>query len=221
VDRISDAFTWPIRDPHWVTKTLIIGLILLLPIVGAINGVGWMLAALDRLRAGDETLPPGHFGYLGRGIRLFAVYVVYGLAVVVISAAVYIPAVLVVTHEGRGAVNAGLISVGLLLSLFSFTLATFGLLALNFATPAIVLATERGGIAGGLEVARVLRHARASVINTLIAGLMLIAAGFVGSLGAVACGIGIIFSTAYSLAMQAWIVRSFEVGSKGPLHKEA
>jgi hypothetical protein len=42
---------------------------------------------------------------------------------------------------------------------------------------------------------------------------MLIAAGFVGSLGMVACGVGILFTTAYALAMQAWIVWSFEVGS--------
>ena len=42
---------------------------------------------------------------------------------------------------------------------------------------------------------------------------MLIAAGFIGSLGLVACGIGVLFTTAYALAMQAWIIRSFEVGS--------
>jgi hypothetical protein len=214
VDRIADAFTWPFRDPRWVTKTLIIGLILLIPIVGAINGIGWMLAALDRLRTGDETLPPGNLGYLGRGIRLFVVEVVYALAVLAISAAVYTPSVLILAHEGRGSANAGLITLGILLSLLSFTVATFGFLALNFLTPAIVLATDREGVAGGLRVTHVVRHARAPLINTLIAGLMLIAAGFVGSLGAVACGIGIVFSTAYSLAMQAWIVRSFEVGSR-------
>jgi hypothetical protein len=42
---------------------------------------------------------------------------------------------------------------------------------------------------------------------------MLIAASFVGSLGIVACGVGILVTTAYALAMQAWIVRSFELGS--------
>jgi hypothetical protein len=42
---------------------------------------------------------------------------------------------------------------------------------------------------------------------------MLIAAGFVGSIGLLACGVGVLFTTAYALAMQAWVVRSFEVGS--------
>jgi hypothetical protein len=49
--------------------------------------------------------------------------------------------------------------------------------------------------------------------NTLIAGLMLIAASFVGSLGIIVCGIGVLFTVAYALAMQAWIIRSFELGS--------
>ena len=58
MDRITDAFAWPLRDPDWLTKVLIIALILLIPIVGGINGLGWMLASLDRLRAGEERLAP-------------------------------------------------------------------------------------------------------------------------------------------------------------------
>jgi hypothetical protein len=100
-----------------------------------------------------------------------------------------------------------------LLSLLAFSVATLGSLALDFAMPSIVLATDGDGIRGGLHVGAVLRACRANISNTLIAGLMLIAASFVGSLGIVACGVGILFTTAYSLAMQAWIVRSFEVGS--------
>jgi hypothetical protein len=104
----------------------------------------------------------------------------------------------------------------LLLNLLSFSAATLGSLALNFVTPSIVLATDRGGIPAGLSVADVLRRARESGVSTLIAGLMLIAAGFVGSLGLIACGIGVVFTTAYALAMQAWIVRSYELGAAAP-----
>jgi hypothetical protein len=41
---------------------------------------------------------------------------------------------------------------------------------------------------------------------------MLIAASFVGSIGLVVCGVGLLVTLAYSLAMQAWIIRSFETG---------
>ncbi|TMG10253.1 MAG: hypothetical protein E6I06_05435 [Chloroflexi bacterium] len=179
MDRVTDAFIWPFRDPEWPAKIAVIGLILLIPIVGAVNGLGWMLAALDRLRAGEERLPPANFSYLGRGLSLFAANLFYYL---------------------------------LALLFLSFSILSVGYLALTFATPSIVLAVSRGGIAGGLRVDGVMRSVRRSLVNTLIAGLMLIAAHFVASLGLFVCGIGVVFTNAYALAMQAWIVRSFEIG---------
>ena len=213
MDRITDAFAWPPRDPDWIIKLLIIGLTLLIPIIGAINGLGWMLASLDRLRAGDEKLAPANLSYIGRGFPLFVVNVVYSLGVLLVAALIYVPAVLVATSQSQGQANPALVSLAILLSLLAFSVATLGFLALNFLMPAIVLATDRGGIREGLQFRAVLRASRANISNTMIAGLMLIAAGFVGSLGMVACGVGILFTTAYALAMQAWIFRSFEVGS--------
>jgi hypothetical protein len=213
VDRVTEAFAWPVRDPEWVTKVLVVGLLLLIPIAGAINGMGWMLAALDRLRGGQDRLPPANLRYLGRGFRLFVVVLVYGLAVAAVAALVYLPALLILAHEGQGNASPAAVSGAVLLSLLSFSIATLGSLALNFAMPSIVLATDRGGIAGGLRVLGVVRTTRASISASLIAGLMLIAASFIGSVGIVACGVGVLFSTAYSLAMQAWIVHCFEQGS--------
>jgi hypothetical protein len=213
VDRITDAFAWPAKDPDWLAKLLVIGLLLLIPIVGSINGLGWMLASLDRLRAGDEKLAPANLRYIGRGFPLFVVDLVYGLFIAAIAAAVYVPALILASNESSGSANPALISLAIALSLRAFSVATLGSLALNFVMPSIVLATDRGGIGGGLRVGAVLRHARANIANTLIAGLMLIAAGFIGSLGLVACGVGVLFTTAYALAMQAWVVRSFELGS--------
>lgn len=213
MERIADAFVWPSRDPEWLTKLLIIALTLLIPFVGAINGLGWMLATLDRLRAGEERLAPATLRYIGRGFRLFVVNVVYGLAITLVTVAIYVPAVVVASKQSHGSADPAMVSLAILLSVLAFSIATLGSLALNFAMPSIVLGTDRAGIVGGLNVSAVLGLARANIANTLIAGLMLIAAGFVGSLGLVACGIGVFFTTAYALAMQAWIIRSFEVGS--------
>jgi hypothetical protein len=132
---------------------------------------------------------------------------------VLVAAAIYVPALLIASSQSQGSANPALVSLAIVLSLLAFSVATLGTLALNFALPSIVLATDRDGIRGGLRVSAVLRRSRINVANTLIAGLMLIAAGFVGSLGIVLCGIGVLFTLAYALAMQAWIIRCFELGT--------
>jgi hypothetical protein len=214
VDRVGDAFVWPFRDPQWVSKILIMGLILLIPIVGGINGLGWMLAALHRLRAGEETLPPANFDHLGQGFRLFVVFFVYYLVLSAVAALLYVPAVVLLAQQGHeDSSNAVLVSLGIVLSLLAFSVATLGSLLMTFLTPSIVLAVDRGGILGGLGVGDVVRRARASLTNTLVAGLMLIAASLIAQLGFAACIIGVVFTAAYALAMQAWIVRSYELGS--------
>lgn len=214
MERIADAFVWPVRDPEWVGKVVVTGLILIIPIVGPINGIGWMLAALDRLRAGEERLPPANFEHLGRGFRLFLVFLVYYLVVVLIAAVIYVPSVLILAAQGRDTPNAALVSVGVGLLLVAYSFVTLASLVLTFAMPAIVLVFDRDGIVAGLSVNRVLKTASSPLVNTLIAGLMLIAASIVGGLGLIACAVGIYFTSAYALAMQAWIIRSFEVGAK-------
>jgi hypothetical protein len=212
VDRVTEAFMWPFRDREWLAKLLIMALILLIPIVGSINGLGWMLASLDRLRAGEERLAPANLTYLGRGIRLFVVELIYAVGITIVALVIFIPAFALSLHQGQSSANVGLIASAVLLNLLGFSTVTVLSLALTFAMPAIVLATDRGGIGGGIQVGAVLRRSRMNLSHTLIAGLMLIAASFIGSLGMLVCGIGVLVTSVYALAMQAWIVRSFEKG---------
>lgn len=213
MERVGDAFVWPFRDPDWLGKVAVMGLILLIPIVGGIDGLGWMLATLDELRAGRERLPPANFHHLGRGFRLFVVFLAYYLVVALAGAVLYLPAILLLARQGSGSPNPALVALGVSLLLLTVSVVTLGALALTFAMPAVVLAVDEGGILAGLHVGAIVSRARMSLINTLIAGLMLIAAGLVGQLGAAVCVIGVVFTSAYALAMQAWIIRSFEVGS--------
>ncbi len=216
MERITEAFVWPFRDPEWLPKVAIMGVILLIPIVGSINALGWMLATLDRLRAGEERLPPANFDYLGRGFRLFVVNLVYYLVLLLIAAVVYLPAVLILDAEGRSSPNAALVAVGTSLSLLTFSILSLGSLVLTFATPPIVLEFTRGGIRGGLRVAAVAMAMRKSPVNTVIAGLMLVAVQFIAGLGFFVCIVGVFFTSALAMAMEAWIIRSFEVGAPAP-----
>ena len=171
-----------------------------------------MLASLDRLRAGEERLAPANLSYIGRGLRLFAVELIYTLVIVFIALVIFVPAIALSTNQGQGSANGGLIAAAVLLNLIGFSVVTVLSLALTFLMPAIVLATDKAGVAAGIDVRAVVRRSRSNLNHTLIAGLMLIAASFVGSIGSIACGIGVLVTSAYALAMQAWIIRSFEKG---------
>jgi len=216
MDRITDAFVWPFRDPDWLGKVAVIGLILLVPIAGGIVGLGWMIGNIRRLRAGEERLAPLDSAYLGAGFQLFVVYLVYYFVLAVIAAVLYVPAIVILSQQGRDSSNPALVALGVGLLLLTFSIVTLGLLALTFAMPAIVLAVDHGGIGAGLRVDQIVHRMRVSVINTLIAGLMLIAAGLIGQVGSVVCIVGVVFTSAYALAMQAWIIRSYELGSATP-----
>jgi uncharacterized membrane protein YhaH (DUF805 family) len=212
VDRVTEALSWPFRDPQWATKLLVIALTLVIPIIGAINGLGWMLASLDRLRAGEEKLAPANLSYIGRGMRLFGAELIYTLVIAAVALAIFVPAIALSVRQGQGSANNGLIAAAVLLNLIGFSVITVLSLALTFLIPAIVLATDESGVAAGIDVRAVIRRSRSNLNHTLIAGLMLIAASFVGSIGLVVCGVGLLVTQAYSLAMQAWIIRSFETG---------
>src|SRR5690349_20391745 len=117
MERITDAFAWPFRDPDWLGKVAVMGLILLIPIVGGINGLGWMLATIHRLREGEEKLPPANFDYLGQGFRLFVVYLVYYLALAVIGLVLYVPAIVILSQQGHDSANPALVALGVSLLL--------------------------------------------------------------------------------------------------------
>jgi hypothetical protein len=61
----------PFQDPQWVTKTLIVGVMMLIPIVGAWNALGWGRAFYLRRRSGEPGLPDANLSYIGSGAIIF------------------------------------------------------------------------------------------------------------------------------------------------------
>jgi hypothetical protein len=205
VNELSDSIAWPSRDPEWVSKVLLNGLILLIPIVGQLVVLGWMLCALDNLRAGRQQLPPAGFSYIGRGVNLFVVFLVYGLAIGVVVG-VLIGAGFAIALSG----SAGLTALGVVLTLLGYGIVLLAYLVLALLSPAIILATERGGIAGGLDVPAVIRFVSADFETSLRVGLFALVSYVIGSVGAIACGIGQVFTTPYGYAVLAGVVHYYE-----------
>jgi Protein of unknown function (DUF4013) len=205
VNELSDSIAWPSRDPEWVGKVLLTGLILLIPVVGQLVLLGWMLAALDNLRDGREVLPPAGFSYLGRGVNLFVVYLVYIAALLAVFGVLF-GAGLAVSLSSSSASSL----LGVALILLGYAVLLVAGLALSLFTPAVVVATERGGIGGGLNVPAVIRLIGADVEESLRAGLFTLVASLIGSLGAIACLVGQYFTAPYGYAVLAGVVHHYE-----------
>src|SRR5260370_39768647 len=81
------------------------------------NGLGWMLASLARLRSGEERLAVGYFAHLGRGARLFVVELIYALGGAARRLGFYVPGILIAVSQSHGNGNPRVIALALLVDL--------------------------------------------------------------------------------------------------------
>jgi hypothetical protein len=196
MNNAGDAFPFPFRSPGWLGTVVLQGLILIIPIVGQISLLGWMMITLDNLREGRQELAPAGF-HLSRGIGLFGVELVYGIG------AAIIPGIL----EGTGAslmqqgssAGAALLALGYLLNLVTALL-------LAFLLPALILATYERGFGAAFDIGAVWRLATTDVSNTIIAALLIIVVHLVAAIGLVLCFVGVYFTSVYAYGVTAGIV---------------
>ena len=186
---------------------------LLIPIVGQMNLYGWMLACADNLQAGYPILARGRPPYIGRGAPVFLVLFVYGLVIA-------IPVVLLVFGAMGVTVAASLSPDGAPVPAFGGFFALFPLiqllgLAVTVLTPTIILATERHGIGGGLNVPKVVEAFVARPGPALLAGVIYWVAGLLGGLGIIACCIGIIVSLPYGYSVIGGMLTVYGARGRG------
>jgi len=215
---LGDSFAWPFRDPEWFNKIVLMGLIALIPIVGWLQLLGWMLSALDNLRHGLQVLPPADFRYATRGINLFAASLIWGLAAFVLvygSMGVAIFALLSVTpNSGDGGSSS--VFPFLFLPLMFGIIAAFGLIiiALYVFIPPLILFTDRQGFGGAFNVAGFVHAIRTSPRESVAAAAIALVSYFISGLGSYLCYVGILFTIPYSLALLAGVLRWYEVNAK-------
>jgi Protein of unknown function (DUF4013) len=200
VNSVGEAFGFPFRDPGWVGKIVVQGLILIIPIVGLIAAAGWMMMTFDNLRAGRQELAPAGF-HLSRGVGLFGAWLIYA---VVLS----IPGD-IVSGIGRG-LNANHSFSGTPFTGLGSLLGLAAQLLLYFLLPSIIVMTYHHGFSGGLDVQGVWRLATSNTNNSVMAGLMMFVAGIIAALGIVACCIGVFFTGAYAAAVMVGVASWFE-----------
>jgi hypothetical protein len=215
----ADAFQWPTRDPAWIQKCLLMGLIGLLAFIPVIGTIivscvfyGWTFAIIDNLRAGRDELPPPGFQYLGRGWRPFLVLLIYGLVLGVIVAALVVVGSLLLASGSTGPKV-----IGAILLYLGIAVGVVGGLGLLILHPPILWRTYEGGIGPGLNVSALLGDVRPQLGHTVVIGLLAVVANIISQIGSVICGVGIVLTLAYGYAILGALVRLYELGpSAGP-----
>jgi hypothetical protein len=200
MNSVGDAFSYPFRDPGWVGKIVVQGLILIIPIVGWIAAVGWLVLTYENLRAGRQELAPAGF-HLGRGIGLFGVLVIYSI---LLNIPGWILDVIGSAASNQNAYAGAPFSA--LGSLWGFLAQLF----LYFLTPSLIILTANHGFTGGLDIQRVWALATGQMNNSVVGGLVIFVGSIIGLLGLIACCIGIFFTLIYATAIQAGVAAWFD-----------
>ena len=147
---------WFTTTPDWTSRILLVGLIGLIPIVGAINLYGWTLVAVDMIRRGWRELPPANFSYLERGVAPFVTGLAYGF-VILFALVGMAGSAIALGFSGSSRIPLA-IGLGVLEALFLIALWVLG----AFMFGALLIGSDRLGIGRALNPLRLFALARAN-----------------------------------------------------------
>ncbi len=201
---IGKAFSYVFEDQEWITKILIGGLIFLIPLIGPLVGMGYMVAIAENVARGNPRPLPewSDFGnHVMRGLYAFVVQLVYMLPVLILYGLFFCVFTVIAGAtggEGERAQTAGVATAGALFFCFIpliFILA-IACVTLSYAGLARYIAT--GNLSEAFRFSDVISSVRGNFSPWIYVLLVTFLSGFVGSAGMIACGIGILFTTFYA-----------------------
>lgn len=199
--KFGDAFTYVFQDPDWFKKMIIPGLIgLLLPIIGQMVLLGWSLkVTLNVIRNDPSPLPEMDFGEdLSRGFKAWVVALVYAIPMIVL----YIPILIVAILSGNGNdSNSMMAIVAIASTCFGLLMMLYGIIMTLVLPAAYARVAVDDSIGSGLAFGEVIGMVRKNIMPYLLVFVGSIAAGFISSLGSIACFIGIFLTVPYSMAI--------------------
>lgn len=199
------AFTFVFDDPDWLKKIIIAALIGLIPVIGQIYLVGYGLEVARRvIKHNAVLLPDIAFGEsLATGFKSLIIGLVYAIPVFLMLVPILLFIVPVTSSTSTNGANySNAEPVAVTLSLCCMGLLTIYGILLWVWLPAAhgnFLATDSLGSAFRFkEVFALLKAAPGAYLFVLLGG---IAAGFIASLGTIGCGIGVLLTSTYAVAV--------------------
>jgi len=190
--RLPEIFFWMSEDERWRYKFVFQALILLVPVVGLVALLGWMMIICDNLLAGRQDVAPSGF-HLRRGVKLFAVGIFYWVAL-----GVPLSGLRFADSLWNGALPLNKVA------------AVYNDLALLLYVVLIVpvfVATAHGGFLGGLNVVDVTLSIVRRPLRTVVATVVVLIAVVIAILGfalIVAAPFTITYAASVVASIAAW-----------------
>jgi hypothetical protein len=198
----STPFTYPFKDPDWLKKIAIAGLIFLIPIVGWLYLFGWGLEITRQIIKGEPVvIPETDFSkFLTRGLKAWVVGIVYAIPSLLLQIPSGIMRAVAQTSSndnGGGAAMGGLAIITLCISLLNLLYSLF----LAFVYPAVYanFVAHDDQIGAGLRFGEIFGLVKKAPMAYLLALIGTLIASVISGLGLIACIIGVIVTIAYSI----------------------
>jgi hypothetical protein len=197
---LNRAFSFVFDDEAWIAIILLLGLTLLIPPLGAIAMTGLTLFVADRVRRGAARPLPGSQDFvevLKKGLYGLGISLYYSLPLLIIGVLFACGFFFVAVTESEALlITMSLVSLCLSLPLFLLALV---IQPLTFAAQARWLRT--GSFAAALRLGAVIAALRANLANWLVLWLLSLLCAFIGSLGSLALGIGVLLTVPFAAAV--------------------
>jgi len=192
------AFSFVFEDEDWLKKIAVGGLFSLIPVIGIFVVLGWGVEITKRVINGDpEVLPDwsDFGGYLTRGFMVFLVAFIYLLPVILLQVCSSLPYLYEAADET-------------LLTIFTIVTVCFGCLTTIYSIGAYLLLpaaiaryAATGEVSAAFKLGEVFKMVKNNIGTYAMVLLGGIVASLVASLGVIACGIGVLFTSVYSFAI--------------------
>jgi hypothetical protein len=203
MNSVGDSFGLPFRDPQWASKILVQGLIALIPVVGWIALLGWVLNTMDNYTQGRQEL--AQYGFpLGRGLQLFVPLLVWELVAFLPAYIIILIGTAIASTTSSGDGGGGAVFGTLLILLGYLVILALGL-ALLFFSPAILANVWSEGIGAGFRIGEIMRTSFGNFGNTFLAAILGLVAYLIAGIGYNLCILPGIFTASYGASIWAGI----------------
>lgn len=197
----AKAFSFVFEDPDWVKKVVIGGIVSIIPIIGQLLVLGYMVAVgRNVIRGNPQPLPEwSDFGqFLIDGLYVFVIGLVYALPIIVLMCIVLFPTLAIGGAFDSNTDELGAIGVLGICCFTGFSVLYAIFMGWWFLPAALARYADTGDFMSALRFNEVLAISRANPVVFLVALVIAWAASVIAGIGVILCFVGVLFTQFYA-----------------------